>query len=104
MLKQEIQDAVEKKQFHVYAVEHIDEVLELFSGIPAGERNEEDEFTEGSFNRAVEDALVLMAEQVHPADEDDDDDDEEEDAEETEKKPEETPEKDGPSDKNDPDS
>jgi lon-related putative ATP-dependent protease len=38
MLKKEVVDAVEKGKFHVWAVGHVDEALELLTGLPAGGR------------------------------------------------------------------
>jgi len=40
MLKQEVIEAVEAGQFHIYPVKTVDEGLELLTGIPAGERRE----------------------------------------------------------------
>lgn len=36
MLKKEIVDAAKKKKFHIYAIEHVDEALELLTGQKAG--------------------------------------------------------------------
>jgi len=38
MLKNEVVDAVRAGQFHVWAVGHVDEALELLTGLPAGQR------------------------------------------------------------------
>ncbi len=48
MLKDEILDAVREKKFHMYAVRTIEEGIELLSGIPAGKRDENGCFPEGS--------------------------------------------------------
>ncbi|MDH5545142.1 MAG: AAA family ATPase [Gammaproteobacteria bacterium] len=86
MLKQEVITAVEQEKFHIFAVDHIDEMLELFTGMSAGQRDENGEFPEDSFNYAVEEALIKMAEQIHPPDSKDDDEDEEDEDEEDEEK------------------
>jgi predicted ATP-dependent protease len=62
MLHRRVIDAVERGRFHVWAVDHVDEALELFTGLPAGERGEDGRFPEGSVNRRVEDRLRRLAE------------------------------------------
>ncbi len=39
MLRGDVIEAVERGQFHVYPVEHVDQCLEILTGIPAGERD-----------------------------------------------------------------
>lgn len=41
MLKDEVVEAVQAKQFHIYAVKTIEEGIELLTGVPAGESHEE---------------------------------------------------------------
>jgi len=48
MLHDDVVTACKEGTFHVYAVDHIKEALELFSGIPAGERGEDGDYPEGS--------------------------------------------------------
>jgi predicted ATP-dependent protease len=62
MLHRRVIEAVEQGRFHVWAVDHVDEALELFTGLPAGERGEDGRFPEGSVNRRVEDRLRRLAE------------------------------------------
>lgn len=50
MLKQDVLDAVEKGLFSVYAVNTVDEALELLTGEKAGEIDVEGNFPEGSLN------------------------------------------------------
>lgn len=50
MLKQDVLDAVEKGLFSVYAVNTVDEALELLTGEKAGEVDVEGNFPEGSLN------------------------------------------------------
>jgi len=65
MLKKAVIDAVRKEQFHIYAVEDVNDGIEILTGIPAGVRDEAGDFPEESINRRVEDRLRLMAKQAH---------------------------------------
>jgi predicted ATP-dependent protease len=62
MLRNDVVEAVEQGQFHVYPVATIDQGIEILTGVPAGERNEEGNYPEGSVNAMVEQRLVEMAE------------------------------------------
>ncbi len=62
MLRQDVVQAVEDGQFHVYPVEMIDQGIEILTGLPAGEREEEGNYPEGSVNALVEKRLAEMAE------------------------------------------
>ncbi|MBE9506530.1 MAG: AAA family ATPase [Chloroflexi bacterium] len=62
MLRQDVVEAVEAGQFHVYPVQTVDQAVELLTDIPAGERDEEGDFSEGSVNRLVEARLIGLAE------------------------------------------
>jgi predicted ATP-dependent protease len=66
MLKKEVVDAAADGKFHIYAVNNIDEAIELFSGMPAGKRGDDDQLPENTFNYAVELQLLVMAELVQP--------------------------------------
>jgi lon-related putative ATP-dependent protease len=54
MLRSDVIEAVEEGRFHVWPVEHVDEAVELLMGRPAGERDDEGRFPDGSVNQAVE--------------------------------------------------
>jgi lon-related putative ATP-dependent protease len=54
MLKQSVVDAVREQQFHIYAVDHVEQAMELLSGLPAGTADVDGVFTEGSFNHMVQ--------------------------------------------------
>ncbi|WED24801.1 AAA family ATPase [Vibrio sp. JC009] len=41
MLRQDIVKAVERGEFHIWAIDHVSEAIELFTGKPAGEPSEE---------------------------------------------------------------
>ncbi len=62
MLRSDVIEAVEQGQFGIYAVETVDEALELLTGLEAGERDEEGNFPVGSVNQQVEARLVELAE------------------------------------------
>ncbi|HUX76489.1 MAG TPA: ATP-binding protein [Anaerolineae bacterium] len=62
MLRHDVVEAVEAGQFHIYPMRTVDEAIELLTGIPAGERDAEGNFPEGSINQLVEARLVELAE------------------------------------------
>jgi lon-related putative ATP-dependent protease len=62
MLREDVVAAVKRKRFHVYAVETIDEGIEILTGLPAGTRGKNNLFTEGSINARVEGRLIAFAE------------------------------------------
>jgi lon-related putative ATP-dependent protease len=62
MLRQDVVEAVRNGQFRIYAVETIDQGIEILAGVPAGERNEAGNFAEGSVNARVEARLIELAE------------------------------------------
>jgi predicted ATP-dependent protease len=57
MLADEVVAAVAAGEFHVWAVESVDEGIELLTGCPAGVRGADGVFPEGSVHRRVEDRL-----------------------------------------------
>jgi predicted ATP-dependent protease len=64
MLKEEVVEAVRAGRFHVWAVSHIDEGIELLTGRAAGERQADGTYPEGTVHRLVQDRLRKYAEQV----------------------------------------
>jgi predicted ATP-dependent protease len=60
MLRHDVVEAVEKGLFHVYAIRHVDEGIELLTGIPAGKRNAGG-FTPGSIHARVDARLTTFA-------------------------------------------
>jgi lon-related putative ATP-dependent protease len=62
MLRQDVVKAVDAGQFHIYPVEMVDQGIEILTGVPAGERDEEGNYPEGSINRLVETRLAELAE------------------------------------------
>jgi lon-related putative ATP-dependent protease len=62
MLKKEVVEAVEAGNFHVWAVDHIDDGLEILTGIPAGQRQADGSWPEGTMNFMVNERLLQMVE------------------------------------------
>ncbi|HKJ50557.1 MAG TPA: ATP-binding protein [Gammaproteobacteria bacterium] len=54
MLQRQVRDAVEAGKFRIYAVERVDEVMELLSGMPAGEPDADGRYPEQSFNYLIQ--------------------------------------------------
>ena len=57
MLRQEVIDAAKENQFHIWAVDHVDEGIEILTGIPAGQADDQGEFPEGTVNYLVNENL-----------------------------------------------
>ena len=62
MLREDVVEACRKAKFAIYAVESIDQGLEILTGVPAGTPDGEGNYPEGSINRRVADRLVDFAE------------------------------------------
>lgn len=57
MLDDEVLEAVREEKFHLYAVKTIDEGLEVLTGLPAGEQDEDGQYSEGTINAMVKNNL-----------------------------------------------
>jgi hypothetical protein len=64
MLRPDVVRAVAEERFHIYAVAHADQGIELLTGITAGEPDEEGRYPEGTINALVEAHLATMAERA----------------------------------------
>jgi predicted ATP-dependent protease len=64
MLRQDVIEAVERGEFHVYPVKTVDEGIELLTGLPAGEPDESGSYPEGTVNGMVERRLTELAEKL----------------------------------------
>lgn len=64
MLRDDVVRAVAEGRFRVWAVESVDQALELLTGVPAGLRDAGGAFPEGSLNRRVQDRLAAFAEKA----------------------------------------
>lgn len=62
MLREDVVEAVEKGLFHVWAIESVNEAIELLTGMEFGIRDKDGRFPEGSFNDLVERRLEEFAE------------------------------------------
>jgi len=51
MLRADVVDACERGDFHIYPVETIDQGIELLTGVPAGEADEQGQYPIGTINR-----------------------------------------------------
>ena len=57
MLRQDVIDAVRDNQFHIWAVDHVDQGIEILTGIAAGQLDDEGNFPEGTINYLVDENL-----------------------------------------------
>lgn len=60
-VSEEVTEAVRRKQFHIYGVSTVDEGIEVLTGVPAGDRQADGAFPEGTVHHAVEGRLEKMA-------------------------------------------
>lgn len=70
MLSAKVRDAVERGDFHVYTMSHIDDALGLLTNMAVGTVDEQGHFPEGSINARVVQALEKMNEKHDEAHED----------------------------------
>lgn len=61
MLRPEVVDAVQEGKFHIYAVNTVDEGIEVLTGVDAGERKKDGAYPESSINDRVDKQLKEMA-------------------------------------------
>jgi lon-related putative ATP-dependent protease len=61
MLRQDVREAVADGKFHIYPISHVDEGIEVLTGIPAGEPDDEGHYPEGTINRMIVDRLEELA-------------------------------------------
>jgi len=66
-LREEVVEAVQAGQFHIYAVNTVDEALELLTGLPAGERGPDGQYPEGTLHALVDSRLREMGEALRQA-------------------------------------
>jgi len=57
MLKEEVVEAVRQGKFHIWAVSHVDQGIEILTGVPAGERQPDGSYPEGTVNYLVDRTL-----------------------------------------------
>ncbi len=61
MLSRDVVEAVQRRRFHVWAVDTVDQGMELLTGLPAGRPRPDGSYPPGSLNRRVADRLAEMA-------------------------------------------
>jgi lon-related putative ATP-dependent protease len=66
MLKDEVIDEVEKKNFHIYSVGRVEEAIELLTGIKAGTKNSAGKWESNTVFGEVEKELNLMRKRTVP--------------------------------------
>ncbi|MFW6198218.1 MAG: AAA family ATPase [Acidobacteriota bacterium] len=64
MLRGPVIEAVERGDFHVWAVDHVDQGIEILTGLPAGERDEDGAWTPDSVNARVADRLESLGQKL----------------------------------------
>jgi lon-related putative ATP-dependent protease len=64
MLKEEILEAAKAGKFTIYPVKTIDEGVEVLTGVPAGQRQKDGTYPEGTVNYLVNKRLKEMAEKI----------------------------------------
>jgi predicted ATP-dependent protease len=78
MLKEELVEAVGTGKFHVWAVRTSDEGIEILTGVPAGERQADGTYPEGSVNNLVGKRLDELAKALRHSDGDEPEEDSDE--------------------------
>ncbi len=61
VLQDEVLRAIEKGDFHIYAVDHVDQGIEVLIGVPAGRRLPDGSFEPNTVNYLVDRRLAEMA-------------------------------------------
>ena len=64
MLRDDVVDAVKEGVFHIYSVKSVDEGIEILTNVPAGERQPDGFYPEGTVNYLVEKRLGELAESL----------------------------------------
>jgi predicted ATP-dependent protease len=64
MLRKDVVSAVGAGQFHIYPVEHVDQGMEILTGIDVGEKQADGTYPEHTINGMVKDRLENMAKRL----------------------------------------
>jgi predicted ATP-dependent protease len=64
MLNKDVRDAVSAGQFHIYPISHVDQGIEILTGIKAGELDESGAYPPGTINSLVKQKLEMMAKNI----------------------------------------
>jgi lon-related putative ATP-dependent protease len=64
MLKRDIREALTEGRFHIFPVVTLDEAIEILTGLPAGERDAEGNFPDGSVHQLAEARLKSLSKEA----------------------------------------
>ena len=64
MLREDVVEAVKEGKFHIYAVKNVDEGVEVLTGVPAGDRQPDGSYPEGTVNYLVDKRLQELAQSM----------------------------------------
>ncbi len=64
ILDPEVVEAVKNGQFHIWAVDHVDQGIEVLTGVPAGELDDEGNYPEGTINYLVNERLDELSQGI----------------------------------------
>lgn len=64
MLREPVVEAVSRGDFHVYTISNVDEGIALLTGYPAGERQADGHFPDGTVNAAVQQRMATLAQRA----------------------------------------
>ena len=67
MLRSEVRGAVDEGLFHIYAVDTVDQAMEILTGMQAGQAGPDGEFPDGTINRRVRARLIELEEKRRKA-------------------------------------
>ncbi|MCL7453071.1 MAG: AAA family ATPase, partial [Anaerolineae bacterium] len=73
MLRADVRQAIASGQFHIYPVDTVDEGIEILTGWPAGEPDEEGLYPEDTVHGRVQERLEEIAENLRESDEEEED-------------------------------
>jgi predicted ATP-dependent protease len=76
VLRSDVVEAVRDGKFHIYAVETVDQGIELLTGTPAGEADEDGHYPEGTISFLVRRRLMEMAQEKRAGEEEEETGDE----------------------------
>ena len=62
MLRKDVVEAVGEKRFHIHAIDHLEEGIEILMETKTGEIGQDGSYPEGTFHRLVEDRLAALRE------------------------------------------
>jgi lon-related putative ATP-dependent protease len=61
MLREDVREAVAEGNFQIFPISHVDDGIEILTGIPAGEPDEEGNYPEGTLNAIIVERLENVA-------------------------------------------